>query len=80
MFKEISIIYTTYTSLLSVFPKLFLCVVLLEAGSHTQSNITFTAYVTALLPLPRVYGRRCMYMTFSRCFILTRRARHVIWK
>jgi hypothetical protein len=76
----ISIIYTMYTSLLSVFPKLFLCVLLLKAGSHKQSNITFTAHITALFSLPRVYGGRCMYMTFPHCFILSRRASHVIWK
>jgi hypothetical protein len=58
----------------------FLCVILFEAGNHTQSNFTFSTYVMALFPLTKVDGRRCTHMTIRHSILSMNSARHMIWE
>jgi hypothetical protein len=50
--------YTTYISLF--LQDVFWCVELLQAGYFFQPCIIFTAHISALFPLPRVYDVRCL--------------------
>jgi hypothetical protein len=55
-----------------------LCVELKPKTTNSPTSHSFIVHISAIFPLPRVYGRRCMNITLLHCVILARSARHII--